>query len=1281
MMVYACYSIYTLLKRKMSITVSNRYYIITILCDPRLGLASFSWRIKSALESLGHTVFVFTPRMFQGLFGDDPGSSGHVAKSSSLRRFFERQNVDMVMQLDGVRFDDGGELVRQCGATLVDIDPFGSVSVVGDDAKCARGINPVPDKAFVESVLANDIMFKPGVLTLQPINGLRGDVLRMVGDTLAACGHDVKVRCCRGDGGGADEAAFASAIATAENRLGDVADFVGGDPAKNDAFYALKTPGFVLLFSDDVDDLAQCDFQIGEAIASGSKVLCYGRGYDGYWADHVTCVDDIATLCEEAKSALALAEKPSGGDGLQQPAGEANRGVAGGEPSLDDELSAMIESLEPLLSAGIADAGGSEADASSSCIQPRRGSALPRSVVCLLGYVGWGNFGDEYILSVIDERIRSIGGCSVVAFSQRHEDVVVNRGIYAIPIDDCCAVEQSISYSTCLLVIAGLLFDQGTRWSMGKGQLLSSPLATDIPAIAGMSALASMGNLQMVAYGIGVGPLQLHDSRDLVSLMGRLGVLFFARDEESAQLVMDSGVDPNQVDAYADSAFLGKDCESAFFDEWMAERVGSGELPPDGGKKLVAISLREYENLPSGFEPMFADSLADILKGDGSLVAVFSILDAGDLPMAERIMGGITDEDVLKRVLVYNPGSDVDATCALLQASYCAISMRYHCALIMNRMGKPVVGIDYLPKVASLFSQMGCSELLLGTDVDSGQLVKTFRLMLEGYDRFASTISENVRKCTELSERAFARLAEMIEGRRGEKSHMTLPAEVYPYNESTYQLIQGDKAAMAANLEQENARLESVASSLRRQIDETLGSSTWKAGRLLTFVPRRLKGLLHGSQAGAADAPAGEAGPEEPREAHAAAGSEGASGSVGVRVGSGEGAAQDAAAGEQAMVSVVIPAHDAADHIAEALDSILSQTHGNLEVICVDDASTDETSAIIGEYEQRDSRVRAIRIPVNAGPGAARNMGIDAARGDYLYCMDSDDFCDASLLANMVDAFESTGADMVCLAHNEFDDGTGSARRAEWSTDSLAFPRVATDGVCSWRDNPDMVFHAVQNFPWNKALRMDYVRSNHIRFQEDVRLTEDLMYSAKAVLGTDRIAFVDEPLVYHRVGTGTNVMSAKDKHPVDFLTAFLTLKEYLEAEGVYDELKVAFSNWAALACIDNLFTLKTYDGYRQAFEALTSHGMKDLGLYDLPMDEYFSDDCRAIVGALQVRGPEDAAEYAHTNFVVHRDLAGRLSQQLAQASKKTAGHDAGEASASGCDQGQGEAATDSPKEA
>lgn len=355
----------------------------------------------------------------------------------------------------------------------------------------------------------------------------------------------------------------------------------------------------------------------------------------------------------------------------------------------------------------------------------------------------------------------------------------------------------------------------------------------------------------------------------------------------------------------------------------------------------------------------------------------------------------------------------------------------------------------------------------------------------------------------------------------------------------------------------------------------------------------------------------------------------------------------------QPLVSIVIPCYNAERDLAQCLESLLGQTYRNLEVICVDDGSTDGTVALAERYAAEDERLRVLHQE-NAGPGVARNRGIDEARGTYLYCFDADDWCDPTLIEKAIALLERTQADFALLPHQEYDERVGAPLRVTWCALRDKFPNE----VICWQDDPAWILESCQNFPWNKVLRMDFVRQHRLRYQ-DLYLTEDLMFAGPAVLLAQRIAQLDEALVYHRKGTGRNTMAAKDNHPFDFLAAFLAFKAFLEENRLYEPLQSTYASWAAGGCLYNLNTLNTYEAFRQVYDRLAQGGAEELGLFDCPRDAYlterygsFVDDLRRLTAdeyLFKLYGDtEDIRQRAVYRAAVRLDELRALGAQLAE---------------------------------
>ena len=119
-------------------------------------------------------------------------------------------------------------------------------------------------------------------------------------------------------------------------------------------------------------------------------------------------------------------------------------------------------------------------------------------------------------------------------------------------------------------------------------------------------------------------------------------------------------------------------------------------------------------------------------------------------------------------------------------------------------------------------------------------------------------------------------------------------------------------------------------------------------------------------------------------------------------------------------VSIILPIYNKEKYLSQALDSLLSQTYKNFEIICVNDASTDGGLDILENYAQKDSRIRIINLEQNSGAANARNVGMQNASGSFLLFLDADDLFEKTLLSDTVRTAEKNNCDIVIFNYNRF---------------------------------------------------------------------------------------------------------------------------------------------------------------------------------------------------------------------------------------------------------------------
>lgn len=248
---------------------------------------------------------------------------------------------------------------------------------------------------------------------------------------------------------------------------------------------------------------------------------------------------------------------------------------------------------------------------------------------------------------------------------------------------------------------------------------------------------------------------------------------------------------------------------------------------------------------------------------------------------------------------------------------------------------------------------------------------------------------------------------------------------------------------------------------------------------------------------------------------------------------------------DQPLVSIVMPMKNAEAFLPDCLESILSQTYSNWELICIDDGSTDGSAQLLEGYASNNPRIRPI-AQNSEGTGAARNRGMGLARGKYIIFLDSDDIFLPDLLKTTVDASERADADVALFGGRSFDSDTGEmSAKMEFINTSLA-----PIGVFSRNDCLDTLFRISTPCTWTKLFKRTFLEEHGLRFEE-IPYTEDLSFTRSALALADRIIALDADLVRYRRNIGTSMEDKKDEKPLCFLKALQTLFHTLEANSLF----------------------------------------------------------------------------------------------------------------------------------
>ena len=245
-------------------------------------------------------------------------------------------------------------------------------------------------------------------------------------------------------------------------------------------------------------------------------------------------------------------------------------------------------------------------------------------------------------------------------------------------------------------------------------------------------------------------------------------------------------------------------------------------------------------------------------------------------------------------------------------------------------------------------------------------------------------------------------------------------------------------------------------------------------------------------------------------------------------------------AGEPA-ISVIVPIYNVEPYLGECLDSLCGQTLRNIEIIGVDDGSTDGSGALLDEYAAKDKRIIAVHQK-NAGVSAARNAGMRLARGEYLAFVDGDDWMDADFLQKLYTMAQEYGADIAAGGIMLYEDGKKNT------------PLVKYDKIQSacWEND---VF-ALMNVPWhcyvwNKIYRREMLLENNIFFSEG-KYFEDMYWTPLALFSATKVVSVPDVWLFYRQNFSsiTHITGGNKKKEGDFKDAKRFLADFLLQHGI-----------------------------------------------------------------------------------------------------------------------------------
>lgn len=307
-------------------------------------------------------------------------------------------------------------------------------------------------------------------------------------------------------------------------------------------------------------------------------------------------------------------------------------------------------------------------------------------------------------------------------------------------------------------------------------------------------------------------------------------------------------------------------------------------------------------------------------------------------------------------------------------------------------------------------------------------------------------------------------------------------------------------------------------------------------------------------------------------------------------------------------ISIIVPVYNTYAYLNRCLDSIIAQTYKSLEIICIDDGSTDGSDKIVDQYAAKDSRFVVVHKQ-NGGESSARNVGLSLATGEYIGFMDCDDWIEPDMYETLLQLLQEYDADLAAVGYaKDYDD----------RIQPMHNEMPVQTGVISRHELMNYVYHrdayrAFTGYIWCKLYKREiikYENGSGIHFDESLRLGGDILFFAEVALKISKAVYREIPL-YHYYQRGTSTYHSKDESLwLDILRTYQMVIEKFIANHIEPDI----IKW-----------LRRFLGYRAELvaEMAFNHNNKEV----LVISQGIMKDCKAAYIETNQEYPERLIEY------------------------------------------------------
>lgn len=297
-----------------------------------------------------------------------------------------------------------------------------------------------------------------------------------------------------------------------------------------------------------------------------------------------------------------------------------------------------------------------------------------------------------------------------------------------------------------------------------------------------------------------------------------------------------------------------------------------------------------------------------------------------------------------------------------------------------------------------------------------------------------------------------------------------------------------------------------------------------------------------------------------------------------------------------AVISIVVPVYNAGEYLEETMTCIVEQTMRDIEIICINDASTDDSLHILERFAQKDTRISIFSNSSNQGAAISRNMGLDKAQSAYICFLDADDIFAKDMIAKEYEAICRYDADIAVVHSAHFKENPQEWNMWEFPWEeqcvSMVNNKTGQNLICAW-----------EVAPWNKMYRKEFIEQYQLSYQ-NLRSSEDVFFGVMAVLLAKKIVLVGSsgPLVLYRTGRKTQ-LSAQGV-PMQVYMAFEKIHDAMVKWNIWEKYFESFFYFFYYGMMGQYNRCKDEEANRQTYDMIAQEGLQRLGFFEIAKDRF-----------------------------------------------------------------------------